>query len=274
MAGQIKRMLDSIINQRAKGNPTVALTTKTKLILKGVNPDRFSSASDDDPAFIAKVQVIAAELGMCIRTAYSTKELPEAVAELKQRGEAERPRVVLYFASTKYDPVILAAEMQKAFPSSILVGCTTAGEIITDKMLNGSVVAMFLDSEVIEDASCAVVENVSAEPSLTEAFGQFEEHFKAPLSALDAHKYLGIVLIDGLSGAEECLMEKIGDLTDLVFVGGSAADDLKFEKTHVFANGKAFSNAAILLVLKVRNGFDVLKTKLPDDGEDAGSQRS
>ncbi len=261
MAGQIKRMLDSIINQRAKGNPTVALTTKTKLILKGVNPDRFSSASDDDPAFIAKVQVIAAELGMCIRTAYSTKELPEAVAELKQRGEAERPRVVLYFASTKYDPVILAAEMQKAFPSSILVGCTTAGEIITDKMLNGSVVAMFLDSEVIEDASCAVVENVSAEPSLTEAFGQFEEHFKAPLSALDAHKYLGIVLIDGLSGAEECLMEKIGDLTDLVFVGGSAADDLKFEKTHVFANGKAFSNAAILLVLKVRNGFDVLKTQ-------------
>ncbi len=198
---------------------------------------------------------------MPIRTAYSTKELPEAVAELKQGCKTAQPRVVLYFASTKYDSAKLGTEMQKAFPNSILAGCSTAGEIITGQMLSGSVVAMFLDSEIVEDAAYAVVENVASEPTLASAFKHFEEHFHSPLSALDIHKYVGIILVDGMSGAEECLMEKIGDYTDLLFVGGSAGDDLKFQRTQVFADGKAFNNAAALLVLKVRNGFDVLKTQ-------------
>jgi hypothetical protein len=63
MAGQIKRMLDSIIDQRAKGNPILMQTTKTKLTLKGLDPDKFNSASPDDPAVVEKVKAIAAELG-------------------------------------------------------------------------------------------------------------------------------------------------------------------------------------------------------------------
>jgi hypothetical protein len=64
MPGQIKQMIDSILEQRAKGSPTLLLTTKTKLILKGVNPDRFTAASPDDQAVVAKVRSIAAELGV------------------------------------------------------------------------------------------------------------------------------------------------------------------------------------------------------------------
>jgi len=63
MAGQIKHMLDAIVAQRSKGNSTLAMTTKTKLILKGINPDRFDGTSPDDPAVIARVRAIAAELG-------------------------------------------------------------------------------------------------------------------------------------------------------------------------------------------------------------------
>lgn len=66
MPGQIKRMVDAILEQRSKGNPTLFLTTKTKLVLKGVNPDRFSITSPDDPALIEKVRVIAEELGVAI----------------------------------------------------------------------------------------------------------------------------------------------------------------------------------------------------------------
>jgi hypothetical protein len=64
MAGVIKRMIDSMVEQRARGNPTVALTTKTKLVLKGLNPDRFSASSPDDPATIAKLRAIATDLGV------------------------------------------------------------------------------------------------------------------------------------------------------------------------------------------------------------------
>jgi len=64
MPGQIKRMIDTILEQRAKGSSTLLLTTKTKLILKGLNPDQFTSASPDDETLIAKVRTIAAELGV------------------------------------------------------------------------------------------------------------------------------------------------------------------------------------------------------------------
>jgi hypothetical protein len=66
MAGQIKSILNSIIEKRSKGNEVVAMTTKTKLIFKGFDPDRFDSRSPDDPAAIAKIKAIATELGVSL----------------------------------------------------------------------------------------------------------------------------------------------------------------------------------------------------------------
>ena len=64
MAGEIKRMLDSLVEQRAQGNPTLVATTISKLILKGVNPNRFDNSSPDDPALLAKIKTIATEFGV------------------------------------------------------------------------------------------------------------------------------------------------------------------------------------------------------------------
>jgi hypothetical protein len=64
MAGQIKQMIDSIVDQRAKGNLTIALTTKAKIVLKGVNPSAFDENSPDDPAVIARIRMIAADFGL------------------------------------------------------------------------------------------------------------------------------------------------------------------------------------------------------------------
>jgi len=64
MAGQIKTLIDRIIEQRAKGNATVMAATKAKLIFKGLNPDKFTSASPDDPATLAKARAAAEEFGI------------------------------------------------------------------------------------------------------------------------------------------------------------------------------------------------------------------
>jgi hypothetical protein len=56
-------MIDSIIQQRAKGDPLICIMTKSKLILRGVDPDRFDGSSADDPELIAVIKAIAAELG-------------------------------------------------------------------------------------------------------------------------------------------------------------------------------------------------------------------
>lgn len=62
MAGKIKQMIDMIVAQRAKDNPMLAGVIKTKLMLKGIDPNKFTPQSDDDPAIIAKLEVVAKEL--------------------------------------------------------------------------------------------------------------------------------------------------------------------------------------------------------------------
>ena len=66
---------------------------------------------------------------MPITTAYSTKGLPDAVADLKAQSAGCKPRAVIFFASSKYDPAELSRQMQAAFPGACVAGCSTAGEI-------------------------------------------------------------------------------------------------------------------------------------------------
>jgi hypothetical protein len=64
MAGQIKMLIDKIVHDRSKGNSTLIITTKTKIILKGVDPDLWNALSPDDPLVLNKVKLIAQELGV------------------------------------------------------------------------------------------------------------------------------------------------------------------------------------------------------------------
>lgn len=66
MAGQVKAMIDQIVEQRSKGNAVLAMTTKTKLILKGFDPDKYDASSPDDPALIARLRGLAAELNISL----------------------------------------------------------------------------------------------------------------------------------------------------------------------------------------------------------------
>lgn len=62
MAGKIKQMIDSIIIQRAKDNPMLERVIKTKLILKGINPNKYTLQSEDDPVILGKLEKMIREL--------------------------------------------------------------------------------------------------------------------------------------------------------------------------------------------------------------------
>ena len=64
MAGKIKKVIDQIIKERAKGNIILTSTTRTKIILKGIVPEKFSESSPDDPEVLAKLKDIGRELGV------------------------------------------------------------------------------------------------------------------------------------------------------------------------------------------------------------------
>ena len=66
MSGQIKTMIDKIILERAHGNPTLILTTKTKLMLKGIDPDKFGAGSEDDQGILDRLRKLAQELSVAL----------------------------------------------------------------------------------------------------------------------------------------------------------------------------------------------------------------
>jgi len=45
------------------------------------------------------------------------------------------------------------------------------------------------------------------------------------------------------------------------FVGGSAGGDTKLETTDVLANGRLYTDAAVLVLLRLKTGFDIVKTQ-------------
>jgi hypothetical protein len=199
---------------------------------------------------------------MSIITAYSVKEdTNDAIDDIRAQFQDFSPGVVLFFSSPRHDPALISGKMQESFPEATTFGCTSSGEIITGQVLKGAVVAMGFSREMIPDMRVQVIENVSTDIGVAEALRDLENHFDTPAFEMDFEKYVGIILIDGLSGAEEQLMDDIGDLTNVLFVGASAGDDLKFEKTHVFANGRAYSNAALLALLKPAVPFGLIKTQ-------------
>jgi hypothetical protein len=64
MGGQIKSLIDTIVEKRAGGDPLLERTTKTKLMLKGINVWKYSADSEDEPEVIERLKVIAKEIGI------------------------------------------------------------------------------------------------------------------------------------------------------------------------------------------------------------------
>lgn len=62
MAGKIKQMIDTVINQRAKDNAMLVGIIRTKLMLKGIDPSKFTPQSADDPVVIGKLEALIRDL--------------------------------------------------------------------------------------------------------------------------------------------------------------------------------------------------------------------
>lgn len=201
---------------------------------------------------------------MEIQYAFSSKkEVNQAVAEIKESLNGCDPRAVLFFAASTYTPSELSQQMQQSFPGLPVFGCTTSGELASGVMRENSIVAMAFNSDIVKDISVELLKDIQAAPveAVDQAFSGFADHFQTPVSELDHSRYVGIVLMDGMSRSEEKIMERIGDLSELIFVGGSAGDDLKFQETFVFINGEAYSDAALLIIIKSGVPFDIIKTQ-------------
>jgi hypothetical protein len=198
---------------------------------------------------------------MTIKVTHTVNPDPHsAAAEIALSFSDVKPVAVIFFASSRYDAAGISSAMKKEFPDATVIGCSTAGEIVSGKMLKDSIVAMALESDVIAEIASDVIDLADRQSPSQAVIGLAEKFGSKPLG-LNPEKYFGIILIDGLSCAEEMVMEKIGDLVNIPVIGGSAGDDLAFKKTWTCLDGKAYSNSAVLTLIKPGCHFDIIKTQ-------------
>jgi hypothetical protein len=161
---------------------------------------------------------------------------------------------VIFFCSSAYDLEQLGPALASQFRCP-LVGCTSAGQIGPEGFQHDGIVAVGLWSDELRVHPLPIIglsECKQKIPALREALA-------AKLKMKGAESY-GFLLVDGLSLAEEQVTEALYEgLDHMPIVGGSAGDDLAFEKTYVYVDGCFLRDAAVLSVIETTLPVRALK---------------
>lgn len=192
----------------------------------------------------------------------SSRAAQEIIEEIKQPDI----KMVLFFASSKYDFEVVTHAFNDAFPDAEVVGCISQGEIGTNHAYSdGSLIALSIASDEIETASVLIKEvktkTMLAKKNILKALDQL--HLSLDDRQL-SKKCFCFSFIDGFSESEE----KVMTLTKFVFknnlipiVGGSYGD-LFTQKSFVSLNGEIYNNAAVLIFIKTSLPFMVYRENI------------
>lgn len=198
-----------------------------------------------------------------VKRGYSNaKDEAEVVAEFVGMVDQPDATIVVFFASSGYDLKKLENELQGRFRSSV-IGCTTAGEITPMGYSQGSITGFSLASDELDVfpfliPSLQTFDGTKTE-DLVQSIQDSLEQSKKKSPEADA---FGLLLIDGLSIMEEQVVAILANALEPVpIVGGSAGDDFKLKKTHVYFDGSFVSDAALITLFVTTLPFVPIKTQ-------------
>lgn len=192
---------------------------------------------------------------MYFKSYFSKERTEEKVAEeLFNKIYTKDVKVFIFFSSTNYNFKVLSKKLQELTNNNCnVIGCTSSGEIaLNSGITKGGVSAVAFGEESMKIETIAI-EQINKVPLF--ARKEIVDKFLSLGYTFEQNEYknlTGILLVDGLSSAEEKVLSVINSIFDgkLDLIGGSAGDDLKFQKTLLSLNGEVLENGAILTLLK------------------------
>lgn len=185
----------------------------------------------------------------------------EAAAEIAGELPADGLAMVLVFLSPYYDPERFVAEMAVHFGDTPVYGCTTAGELAPDGWEENSVVALAFSASDFSVVARPIFGLASFGVAEGRTIGsELRQELLRRDAEAEGRRSFGLVLIDGMCRREEAVMSAIyASLDDIPIVGGSAGDGLRFERTWVFFGGRAYTDAAVLILVSTPLPFRPFK---------------
>lgn len=190
---------------------------------------------------MANTIVAVSHTVLCEPQAASRAIAESILAKLNGSG----PDVLIVFASPAFDYQPLLAALEAACRPRLLVGCSSAGEFSGCAAGNASVSVMAIRSD---DILFRAGLGTGLRENFTNALDQVMPVFSG--SAHPGFPYRsGLVLTDALAGYVDEIIHEMMVLTGGTYqlFGGGAADDARFNQTHVFMGTEAHTDAIVVL---------------------------
>lgn len=197
---------------------------------------------------------------MLIKRGYSTNPIEHmALAEIYSQIFQEDIGVIILFCSSNYDINKLSVQIKQLMGHHLVFACTTAGEICSSGYINNSITGVSISTKKAKFHFIGIPDisnfNLNRAEKIATDFKSNNSNF-----LINSSKFVGLLLIDGLSKAEDKFIYSISkSFYPMEIIGGSSGDDLKLENTYVFNQEKFVTNYAALLIIETEIPYFTFK---------------
>jgi hypothetical protein len=185
----------------------------------------------------------------------SSRDVDTAVRELvTQLGPAELDGVLL-FCDPDYDLAALGPALKAAFSCPVM-GCTSSGQIGVRGFQATGIVAVGISGGALrmEPMLIAPLSDLQAQAAIA------ADAVQSRTAGVRHAQFFALLLVDGLSASEEHLAAALYQMTgNIPLIGGSAGDNLRFQRTYVYHDGRFLSDAAVLALFDCALPFATFK---------------
>jgi hypothetical protein len=185
-----------------------------------------------------------------------------AVAELAEQLLPQSAACVVFFCTPTYDLHALGKAVSTTFEGTLVMGCTTAGEIAEGGVIANPISAVAFNDQVFTAAILHLDDLAFADESHIESLvrGAIDDLSQRTPWGSGGHTF-ALSLLDGLSSREEMMLPVVHHALDgIPLFGGSAGDAMNFNSTYVFCNGGFQENAAAIALISTRCPFSLISS--------------
>lgn len=196
--------------------------------------------------------------GQIILRSWSAAPDPaQAIGEIADGIGQRKLALICLFLSPEYARPEFAAAACHAFPDTLIIGCTTAGEITPAGMRDNTVVAVAFSAENFSVSTTCI----DPEEAPDQLAGKVLDLIAAEQGnpATLPHRF-AFLLNDGLARHEDRVISAVSpSLGDIAHFGGSAGDGLEFSETWLLWDGAFHKNISILTLVRSRLPIEVFR---------------
>lgn len=200
---------------------------------------------------------------MIRKASSANSNLTQALAEVSRDLCCVDASLSLVFLGTDLSNEQLQAELVNSFGDAPVIVCTTAGEIIPGGFQLGSVCGVSFPKSHFSSSICEI-------EKVDEFSDETMQKLRSSIQASEAHrsklgpraKSIALLFIDGMSQQEEYVASYLSLLLkEIPLVGGSAGDNLMFQRARIFFDGKVRQANAVVAFLTTLVPFRIFKTQ-------------